>query len=220
MLRKLLMTSLVAFAGSCAAFINALNAPPQRTVTVTLVGAVISPGKADGHQWDMDLGVPPELQSAIVDFAEKAVSKALSTAVAGETGMPTRLTDMVGDAVVGVISNAIERAAAPDPYGVAIITNNLGLRAPRMLLKENDTYFPQWNMTWNGIPWSDSPSLFVRLVDSDDFRDDPIADVVIQSSDFDAALAEGSVHFVDVRSQGAGQLLVVAMVVRPEGWTP
>ena len=67
--------------------------------------------------------------------------------------------------------------------------------------------------------WLDHPVLRLHVVDSDDISDDVIGDVFIYNSDLEAALADGQLHAVDVRSQSSGQLVTVVIAVSPEGWT-
>ncbi len=62
--------------------------------------------------------------------------------------------------------------------------------------------------------------LTVMLTDADPFGDDAIATVKITTHELRQALLDGKVRFVHVGEQSANQLLLVAVSVTAEGWSP
>jgi|GEM_PF-4123177 len=58
------------------------------------------------------------------------------------------------------------------------------------------------------------------LTDADPFGDDAIATVKITTHELRQALLDGKVRFVHVGEQSANQLLLVAVSVTAEGWSP
>ena len=128
---------------SCATFKTAFAPRPQQPVTITLVGALISPGKADGRSWDLDLPIPAGLQRTMEQIAENAAKHALTGALETHFALPPEFSLEVSNAVVNFVAEGIREDAAPDPFGTATVSTTQDSVVNR-LPKHDNTYLPEW----------------------------------------------------------------------------
>jgi hypothetical protein len=176
---------------------------PHHTVSITIVGAVIAPARADGKTWDMDFTVSSAEQAAAANLLKM-------------TNLEVALASYAVEAIV-------HEDSKPDPFGYVKTPGRVRVHKTP-LPKQNNTFKPVWNLTIPHVVWSASTRVLVTLMDSDDHimnnRDDEIGiDVSIPRVDLQAALADGKVHFVRTDDQTQSQLLFVSIVVTPENWS-
>jgi len=169
-------------------------------VTVSLVSAVIGPGKSDGAQWDG------------FDLLEAGVDALLAAALDSDDPYGAVL-DMLTDPIFG-------RLEQPDTFGSTLLLVN-GRVDPALELQfdvVSDTFTPTWDggNTWYGVDLSIPASLRVDFWDEDFFEHDFIGVADIDHDDLLAARAAGGVHAVSVATQTRNQLLFVGIVVVPE----
>ncbi|WP_437667462.1 hypothetical protein [Sorangium sp. So ce1182] len=201
--RALEAASLCGIALACAACQPAAAPLPAR-VRISIDGAVISPAKADGRQWD-GMGV---------------VAPGALTAIGGLL----RATEHPAAAAASVAGFAAEAAGAgtepPEPFGSAELfvgARSLGRRALDRS-GQRDTCTPGWNgpPTWRGVPLTPDLHLSGELIDRDLINDDFIGRFAINHGHLVAALRARTVYPVAVDNQAAGQVLFVWIEVWPE----
>ena len=207
-----------AFCGACKAF--GPGAPgagtSSQTVSIRLIGAIVSPSKTDGSYWDGVGRVPGWLTERLVRFANAGSDLAVLT------DMPTvgePLSQFENWLVQSALNAVTDYASEPDPYGRAELLVAGSVVGQVLLPKKDNTYTPRWYEGWTGVDWTSRPSVRITLVDSDDMRDDLIGSVEIATNDLETALADSQPKWIPVGNQSHGQLLYVGVLVTAEGWT-
>ncbi|WP_437309259.1 hypothetical protein [Sorangium sp. So ce388] len=194
--------SLCGLALVCAACKPAAEPLPAR-VRISIDGAVISPAKADGSQWDGMGAVAPGALTAIGGLLRTEHPAAAAASVAGF---------------------AAEAAGAgtepPEPFGSAELfvgARSLGRRALDRS-GQRDTCTPGWNgpPTWRGVPLTPDVHVSGELIDRDLINDDFIGRFAINHGHLVAALRARTVYPVAVDNQAAGQVLFVWIEVWPD----
>ncbi|WP_437726685.1 hypothetical protein [Sorangium sp. So ce861] len=194
--------SLCGLALGCAACKPAEEPLPAH-VRVSIDGAVISPAKADGRQWDGMGTVPAGALTAIGDLLRTAHPAAAAASAAGF---------------------AAEAAGAgtepPEPFGSAELFVG-GRSLGRLALDrsgQRDTCTPGWKgpPTWRRVPLAPDVHLRGELIDRDLVNDDFIGRFAIHRDHLVEALRARAVYPVAVGNQAAGQVLFVWIEVWPE----
>ncbi|WP_437601734.1 hypothetical protein [Sorangium sp. So ce590] len=200
--RPLGAASLCAIVLGLAACQPAATPLPAR-VRISIDGAVISPAKADGRQWDGMGVVAPGALTAIGDLlstAHPAVAAASVAGVAAEAaGAGTEPPEPFGSAELFVGGRSLGRRALDRPG-------------------QRDTCAPGWKgpPTWRHVPLSPDVHLSGELIDRDLVNDDFIGRFAIHHGHLVEALRARTVYPVAVRDQAAGQVLFVWIEVWPE----
>lgn len=170
------------------------------TVTVTLEGALIGPGKVDHSTWDFSLsGVPDNVWSA------------LANALVGTNPYAKVLSIMVGPLTASL--------APPDPWGKVEVDGTGGTRMAQWLAPENeaiqDTFTPLWTHrpAWQGVRLDQDIRFTVQLWDADFNATDPIGIASINTNDLSAALSAKKVYHVNVADQTRNTILFLDITV-------
>lgn len=179
-------------------------APPLPAhVRISIDGAVISPAKADGRQWD-DMGaVPAEALTAIGGLLRTKHPVAAAASVAGfaaeAAGAGTEPPEPFGSAELFVGGRSLGRRALDRPG-------------------QRDTCTPGWKgpPTWYRVPLTPDVHLSGELIDRDLVNDDFIGRFAINHAHLVEALRARTVYPVAVDDQAAGQVLFVWIEVWPE----
>ncbi len=194
--------SLCGLALGCAACKPAA-APLPAHVRVSIDGAVISPAKADGRQWDGMVAVPAGALTAIGDLLSTAHPAAAAAGVAGvaaeAAGAGTEPPEPFGSAELFVGGRSLGRRALDRPG-------------------QRDTCTPGWTgpPTWRRVPLAPDVHVSGELIDRDLINDDFIGRFAIHHAHLVEALRARTVYPVAVRDQAAGQVLFVWIEVWPE----
>ncbi|WP_437551577.1 hypothetical protein WME97_10195 [Sorangium sp. So ce367] len=200
--RPLGTASLCGLLLACAACRPAVPPLPAQ-VRISIDGAVISPAKADGRQWDGMGAVPAEALTAIGGLLRTKHPVAAAASVAGF---------------------AAEAAGAgtepPEPFGSAELFaggRSLGRRALDRP-GQRDTCTPGWKgpPTWYRVPLAPDVHLSGELIDRDLVNDDFIGRFAINHAHLVEALRARTVYPVAVDNQAAGQVLFVWIEVWPD----
>jgi len=166
-----------------------------RFVRVSIVNALIGPGKVDGTMWDgpgqrVDQETISSLSSALVGTSPYAAAAAV---------------------MAGLAQTALDK---PDPKGYATLEASQGSQTVDMPRDFRDTFTPLWrSAVFDRVDLSGQPRVRVVLLDADALEDDAIATVEITSQDLQAALRAGTVYQVPVSEQSMKQLLFVGISV-------
>ncbi|WP_437298949.1 hypothetical protein [Sorangium sp. So ce426] len=200
--RPLGAAALCGIALGCAACKPA--APPLPAhVRISIDGAVISPAKADGRQWDGMGAVPAEALTAIGGLLRTKHPVAAAASVAGfaaeAAGAGTEPPEPFGSAELFVGGRSLGRRALDRPG-------------------QRDTCTPGWKgpPTWYRVPLTPDVHLSGELVDRDLVNDDFIGRFAIHHGHLVEALRARTVYPVAVDNQAAGQVLFVWIEVWPE----
>jgi len=170
------------------------KARADRSRTFSLVGAIVSPGKSDGKNWD-GFGT-----------ANAEVLSKVASALAGSNPYT---------AVASVLATPFaEFTSTPDTAGhVQLFLGGIPSQPVRLAKIEN-SLTPQWTgMTWPGIDILRT-RVRVTLVDKDLQLDDPMGTIEIGPTELQNALQNGVVSWVDVRSQTQDQVLLLGISVQ------
>ncbi len=161
--------------------------PAPRFASVTFVGLLIAPGKADGTRWDFGGDISPEVtQQLSMKLAAREPYLALAVFVAG-VAMPA--------------------TAKPDVAGTAVILTSAGVDQSYSLPKVQDNFTPDWNVTWRHVPLDGSARIRVQSWDADLVNNDPLGTFEIGAPAISAAIADGGVFPVRVDGQTNSQIL-------------
>lgn len=169
-----------------------------RLVRVSFVGLLAGPGKVDRTQWDGPGGT---------------VSAEGWQQVASAIGAADPYAAAIG-VLAGPTIQALEK---PDCAGSAVLTSSAGTAAAYALLKQQDTFTPQWGgVTWEHVSLDDTTRIRVTVVDRDLIFDDPMGIFEIPSRWIRAALAAGKVLAVPVHDQTNKQILFAMISAQVE----
>lgn len=166
-------------------------------IRVSVVDALIGPGRMDGAPWD-----PPGRTVSNEVWEE--------IGVALESPHPLAAIEQLYGSRVAV---ALGR---PDVEGLATVSldgSGYG-RALRLEAERADTFSPRFRgpPTWPPLPFDERISIAIELHDRDAGGSaDEIATVVIRDEDVLAALAEEGVHRISFAAQSNRQLLFVGI---------
>lgn len=163
--------------------------------TVSVVGALVAPGKEDGTQWDgMGSKVDAQLARGVVEALAESNPY---TAVLG--------------IMAGPAANALEK---PDVGGSAQLYLNGQPMGDAILLEKNqDAFTPQWsNAGWTNVDIHRA-SLRIELIERDIANDDPMGIIVIDAKHLEAAVDAGGVTPIPVSDQTNGQVLFLNISV-------
>ena len=188
--------TVLSFALAAALPIGAF-AEQDQTVTITLTGATIGPVKMGGQPWD---GLPSKKGAKVATQVAKALlSKTPHGAV---------MSILAGPAMLGI--------KFPDPVGYVELYVNGVMRRRMPLRKRRNTLTPLWNIVFKDVPIKSS-HLRISLMDKDFAHDDAMGTAQIGQIEFEASLADGKVHQVNIADQTNSQILFVSIIVLPEG---
>ncbi|MBX7123958.1 MAG: hypothetical protein K1X42_17665 [Opitutaceae bacterium] len=154
---------------------------------VTLVGLLIAPGKTDGTHWDLGGEVSSEdMQRLAFKLAAKEPYVGLAMFVASVTMPATAKPDIVGTA--------------------ALMTSN-GAEQPYNLAKIQDSFTPEWNLSWAHVPLDGRARIHVQCLDMDLVNHDPVGTFELGPEAIRAAMRDGGVYPVAVDGQTSNQIL-------------
>lgn len=169
-------------------------APPQAPPAfahVTFVGVVAALSKTDRSYWDIGGSVSGE------DVQKVAVALGAADPYA---------------AVLGVVAGlAIPAMQKPDIAGTATLWTSVGGQRAFDLAKHQDSYTPQWNVSWPHVPLDGSARIRVTLTDLDWQFHDSMGTFEINAEDIRVALASQRVYSMRVDKQTGGQILLAAI---------
>lgn len=172
------------------------DAEPQ-LVRVSILGALIAPGKADGRTWDGPGRVDPDAMNRVVSSLARRNPYAAAAGV--------------------VASLSMDALAKPDPYGYAQLFAPNAVSEVQLPLRYRDTFTPSWSdAEFSDVPLRNGVRIRVTLIDKDLAADDFIGTVELTRDDLRAALRAGNVYPVQVAAQSANQLLFVNISVAAE----
>ncbi len=179
--------------------------PGTRVVSVQVLDAVISPGKATKDAWDGFGTVPDSVWSGL----------------AAALGAPAP----AGAVIAFLGGQAVAALEKPDPFGTASIHSqsvaNSGVEISLATTSNNleDTLLPSWPTPprWDNVPLTSDLRVRITLLDEDLSNHDPIGVVELNASDLDAAARANQLYEVRVDDQSNGQLLFVGVSVRQTG---
>ena len=177
------------------------HAPPRAPATpafarVTFIGVVSALSKVDGSHWDIGGSVSSE------DVQKVALALGAGDPYA---------------AVLGVIGGlAIPALQKPDIGGSAALWTSAGGGQSFELAKHQDSYTPQWNVTWSHVPLDGTARIRVILRDLDVQFDDSMGTFEIGPADIRSAILHQRVYAARVDGQTGGQLLLAAISAIPE----
>lgn len=164
---------------------------------MSVVGALIGPGKANRRKWDagslVDEAAMHDLAAAMASTGNLYVAAAgvVGTVAAG-LATPTESPDIVGRADLWI-------------DGVRVSTVALTVQA--------DTFTPQWSsVAWRSVDINRA-RIRVVLEDDDVAFNDPVGIAEIDAGALKAAAAVGHVHPVRVDGQTSGQILFLNISV-------
>lgn len=171
--------------------------PMPTSVTVSIVGALIGPGKADGRTWDGPGHIDANAMGSVVGALAKANAY------------------MAAAAVVGALS--MDAFSKPDPYGYADLLAPNQIARVALPLTYKDTFTPSWpGAELRNVPLRDGVRIRITLIDKDLSNDDPMGTVELNRNDLMAALEAGAVYPVRVAEQSANQVLFINVSVLAE----
>ena len=162
--------------------------------TVSMVGVLAGPGKADGTQWD---GMGAQVTSE--------VTGAIGTALAASNPAVA-----VASALAGPAANALEK---PDVAGYADLYEDQRLVSRVQLEKKQDTFTPQWGQAqWSNVDIRKA-RVRVVLVDMDLTDNDDMGTAEVDSRQLAVAAETGGVYAAPVYDQTNKQILFIALSV-------
>jgi hypothetical protein len=169
----------------------------DRNHTVSVVGALIAPGKTNRKKWDAGSVVD---QAVVNDLARAMAVTADPYAAAA--------------AVVGAVATGVAGASeSPDIVGRAELWVGGKRVSALMLTMQHDTFTPQWpSVTWENVD-IDNARIRVVLEDADVVRNDDVGIAEIGADELKAAAAAGRVYPVRVDGQTNGQILFLNISV-------
>ncbi len=168
------------------------------TIDISLVSALIGPGKSDKTQWDGFGDVPD------------SVTTGLAAALGAGPYAP----------VLGFMTSAaIASVSKPDPFGYAQVNYQGTWELDTDLANENDntedTFTPQWpeNPGWQNVPYSKNLRVRIVLQDEDISNHDDMGKLEINAAHIEAAWAAQKVHQIRVADQTYNQVLYFGISV-------
>ncbi|MGK3995926.1 hypothetical protein [Sorangium sp. So ce1024] len=197
----------LALVGAAGAACKPAAEPLPAHVRISIDGAVISPAKADGRQWDGMGVVAPGALTAIGDLLRTEHPVAAAASVAGFAAQA-----------------AGAGTEPPEPFGSAELFAGGRSLGRRVLDRsgQRDTCTPGWAgpPTWRRVPLTPDVHLRGELLDRDLVSDDFIGRFAIHHDHLVEALRARAVYPVPVRDQAAGQVLFVWIEVWPDSPDP
>lgn len=187
------------FAG-CASTPAPTTPGAPRFVSVTLVGLMAAPLKADGTCWD--------------PFC--SISEQDGRRLGAALGALHPLA-----AVASVLTPAmLEALSKPDIAGSATLLIDGVPKQAFALSVRQDSFTPQWSATWRHVPLDGSAVLRVAVEDMDPdvplVDNDPMGTFLLGRDDMSAALLDGHVVQVPVHRQTNRQVLAAGIYVLAE----
>ncbi len=176
---------------------------PNRTVTVTINGAVIGPADQNGQAWD-----GPGLEPDMVNLFAGLVVKAFPV------GQVPVLGELVGSFSGDLANSMFATFEPPDPKGTVAVFGGAADGSAYELFKNQDSYTPMWEASIAMVSIHSS-AVSVSLMDADMAFDDPIADVVIDEQTMLAAEEAGGTFAIDTSMTTGGMVQRLFVTVSP-----
>lgn len=204
--RALLLLLAAAGLTGCKAFVDAMSASAEqnRTVTLTLEGAVLGPAAPDGRAWDgqpLPAGYATEFALAAGVVYPPAMT--LQGSVAGTLAL--RFADNLMGRVNGFL-------AKPDSVGTVTVYEGAHELSEHRLPKRSHSYTPEWSVIVPEVKIHRA-RVVVSIFDSDFWSDQPMGKVIISESEMLAAEESGDLYVLDTSEETAGAVLRLLITV-------
>src|SRR3569832_2103115 len=140
MKRHVLAVTFVLVAVLLVALPHAGHAGPQKKFRVSFYGAVVGPGKINGDPWDA--GCDKVTQQILDELAR--TMRVIPTSALGPNALWAKVAPLIA-------KWASKPVCKPDPKGSVELLGSGSTNTTRALEKIQDTFTPQWDVSWSGV---------------------------------------------------------------------